>query len=39
MLIGWCTYVEEVNGEEIVGSFYEKEVHKTNKKNKIRKSN
>ena len=35
--IQWTYNISDFNGEEIVGTFYEKELQKTNKK-KIKKS-
>ena len=31
--VPWTYVISDLNGEEIVGSFYEKELQKTNKKN------
>ena len=35
----WTYVVNDLNGEEIIGTFYEKELQKTNKKIQNRKSN
>ena len=30
--VSWTYVINDLNGEEIVGAFYEKELHKTNQK-------
>ena len=30
--VSWTYVINDLNGEEIVGTFYEKELHKTNQK-------
>ena len=31
----WTYFISDVNGEEIVGTFYEKKLHKTKQRDKI----
>ena len=35
--VPWTYVINDLNGEEIIGTFYEKELQKTNKKNSIEK--